>query len=87
MQGGILGQIDRTIKKCKIPPSIILNSDQTSSSYVSVGKYTMAVQGDKSVPIKGITDKRAITLNFVINLCNQILPMQVIYSSKTKSAR
>ena len=82
-----LGDIDKKIKKYKIPPALILNSDQTPSSYVSVGKSTMAVRGDKSVPIKGITDKRAITLNFVVTLSNQFLPMQVIYSGKTKASQ
>ena len=60
-----------------IPPELVLNSDQTPSSYVSVGKSTMARHGSKSVPIKGLTDKRAITLNFVVTLSNNFLPMQV----------
>ena len=47
----------------------------------------MAVRGDKSVPIKGIIDKQAITLDFVMTLSNQILPMQVIYSGKTKASQ
>ena len=82
-----LGQINMKIKKYKIPPALILNSDQTPSSYMSVGKSTMAVRGDKSVPIKGIIDKQAITLDFVITLSNQMLPMQVIYSGKTKASQ
>lgn len=82
-----LGQIDSTIKKYNIPPALILNSDQTPSSFVSVGKSTMAVRGERSIPIKGITDKRAITLNFVITMSNQILPMQVIYTGKTKASQ
>ena len=75
------------IKKYKIPPELILNSDQTPSSYMSVGKSTMATKGDKSVPVKGITDKRAITLNFVVTLSNHFLPMQVICSGKTKASQ
>lgn len=43
-----LGQIDTTIKKYEVPPALILNSDQTPSSFISVGKSTMAVQGEKS---------------------------------------
>ena len=82
-----LGDIDKKIKQYKIPPELVLNSDQTPSSYVSVGKSTMAVRGDKSIPIKGITDKRAITLNFIVTLSNQFLPMQVIYSGKTKASQ
>ena len=82
-----LSQIDTKIKKYEIRPALILNSDQTPSSCVSVGKSTMAVKGDKSIPIKGITDKRAITLNLVVTLSNEILPTQVIYSGKTKASQ
>ena len=46
----------------------------------------MAARGESSVPIKGLTDKRCITLNFVISLTNEFLPMQVIYGGKTKAS-
>ena len=39
----------------------------------------MAEKNPKSVPIKGPTDKRNITLTFVISLAGEFLPMQVIY--------
>ena len=41
-----------------IPPELVLNADQTPSSYVSVGKVTMAAKGVKSVPVEGLTDKK-----------------------------
>ena len=81
-----LGDIDRKIKQHKIPPELVFNSDQTPSSYVSVGKSTMTTQGSKSVPIVGLSDKRSITLNFIATLSNEFLPMQVIYSGKTKAS-
>lgn len=60
------------IKSCiavhSIPLQLVLNADQTPSSYVSVGKTTMAARNSSSVPIKGLTDKRNITLTFVISL-------------------
>ena len=40
--------------KHSIPPALVLNSDQTPSSYVSVGKSTMTVKGSTTVPIKGL---------------------------------
>ena len=46
-----LGDIMHYIKHHSIPPDLILNADQTPSSYVSVGKQTMASCGAKSVPI------------------------------------
>ena len=44
----------------------------------------MAEKNSKSVPIKGLTDKRNITLTFVISLAGEFLPMQVIYQGKKK---
>ena len=84
-----LQDIDSKIKKDGIPPELVLKSDQTPSSYVSVGKSTMAQKGSTAIPIKGVTDKRAITLNFVVTLANDFLPMQVIcmYSGKTQASQ
>ncbi|KAL9954832.1 hypothetical protein ACROYT_G042413 [Oculina patagonica] len=81
-----LTDIDKCINKHNIPPELVLNADQTPSSYVSVGRMTMAEKNSKSVPIKGLTDKRSITLTFVISLAGEFLPMQVIYQGKTKAS-
>ena len=73
-----LTDIKRCITTHNIPPQFVLNADQTPSSYVSVGKMTMATRNSSSVPIKGLTDKRNITLTFVISLNGDFLPMQII---------
>lgn len=65
----------------------MLNADQTPSSYVSVGKQTMAARGSKSIPIAGLSDKRNITLTFVVSLASEFLPMQVIYAGGTKQSQ
>ena len=82
-----LRDIGEIIKKYSVPPELVLNSDQTPSSYVSVGKSTMASQGAKSVAIKGVTDKRNITLNFMVSLSGEFLPVQIIYGGKTKASQ
>ena len=82
-----LQDIDKKVKEYNIPPELVLNSDQTTSSYVSVGKSTMAARGSKTIAIKGMSEKRAITLNFVVTYSNEFLPMQVIYSGKTKASQ
>lgn len=66
-----LRAINDKIKKYNIPPELVLNADQTPSSYISVGKATMAKRGSTSIPIKGLTDKRNITLTFVITLAGE----------------
>ena len=43
----------------------------------------MAKKGEKNVPIKGLSDKRNITLTFTITLAGSFLPMQIIYGGKT----
>ena len=66
-----------------IPKQLIVNLDQTPLSYVSPGKYTFDVKDVKTVPIKGIDDKRQITATFAISMSGEFLPSQVIYESKT----
>ena len=60
-----LSDVNNCIKQYEIPAELILNADQTPSSYLSVGRMTMAATNSQSVPIKGLTDKRNITLTFV----------------------
>ena len=47
----------------------------------------MASRGAKTVAIKGYTDKRNITLNFVVTLAGEFLPMQIIYKGKTEASQ
>ena len=61
-----LRDVHDKVKEHGIPLELVLNADQTPSSYVSVERSTMAARGAKSVPIKGLTDKRNITLTFVV---------------------
>ena len=82
-----LTDISRAITQHKIPPELVLNADQTPSSYVSVGRMTMASKNSSSVPIKGLTDKRNITLTFVISLSGEFSPMQIIYQGKTSRSQ
>lgn len=81
-----LCDIHDKVRKYSIPPDLVLNADQTPCSYVSVGKSTMAKRGQKSVSIKGLTDKRNITLTFVF-LSGEFLPFQIIYAGKTTASQ
>lgn len=82
-----LTDINRAITQHNIPPELVLNADQTPCSYVSVGRMTMAPRNSSAVPIKGLTDKRNITLTFVISLSGNFLPMQIIYQGKTPASQ
>ena len=70
----------------KVPPSMILNLDQTPSKYIQSSRYTMESKGSKSVAIARSGDKRAITATFVITLEGSFLPMQLIYGGKTSKS-
>ena len=65
-----------------IPPSLVLNLDQTPSKYISVLNKTMTPKGSKTVPIKGLTEKMIITTTFTIILDGHFLPVQLIYGGK-----
>ena len=64
-----LSSIVETVDQYSIPFELILNADQTPSSYVSVGKMTMAKCGEKIVPIKGLTDNETLHRNLLLHLC------------------
>ena len=81
-----LRDIQTVVEKYNIPPELIFNADQTPTSYVSVGRSTMAKKGSKSVAIEGLNDKRNITLTFVATLDDQFLPLQIIYGGKTSKS-
>ena len=72
-------KISGVIFEHDISKELIINLDQTPLSYVSPGKYTFDVKGVKTVPIKGIDDKRQITATFAISMSGEFLPIQVIY--------
>ena len=71
------------VEKYNIPPELILNSDQTPSKYVTVGRTTMAPSGSKRVAKAGNDDKRAITLTLTVTKSGKVLPFQIIYGGKT----
>ena len=76
--------ISTIIEDHDIPKDLILNLDQTPLSYVSPGKYTFNPKGAKTVPIKGVHDKRQITATFSISMTGSFLPIQLIYEGKTR---
>lgn len=82
-----LTDINKMITENKIPLELVLNADQTPCSYVSVGRMKMAARDASSVPIKGLTATRNITLTFVVTLSGEFLPMQVIYQEKTTASQ
>ena len=81
-----LHQIVNNVEKHQIPPSLIINFDQTSSKYVQVSSTAMDQKGEINVPIASISDKRSGIATSSITLGNKFLPMQLIYQGKTSQS-
>ena len=56
--------------------------DQTPLPFFLVSSYTLAQNGDKTVPIKNCLDYRQITGTFAISMTGGFLPIQLIYQGK-----
>ena len=58
-------RISNVIEDDDIPIDPVVNMDQIPLSYISPGKCTFNPSGSKSVPIKGIDDKRQLKQRLV----------------------
>ena len=72
-------QIVDYVEEYSIPPSLILNFDQTPWKYA-----TLSVKRSKLVAITGSSFKYAITATFGITCEKKFLPKQLIHGQKTK---
>ena len=76
--------ISALVSEHDISPSLIIIADQTPLSYINTGKYTFSFKGAKNIPIKGVDDKRQITVTFAVCCTGEFLPIQLIYTGKTE---
>ena len=77
-----LNSIVNKIEEFQIPPLLTLNIDQINSKYVSMDKVTMTKKDSTSLPIRGLSDKRSITVTFTVTLNGIFLSTQLIYGGK-----
>ena len=78
-----LHQVVQLVEKYRIPPSMIINIDQTPMKYAPVANFTLNKRGEKDISISGVDYKKAMTATFAITLDGKFLPMQLIYGGKT----
>lgn len=78
-----LNEIAGHVAQDQIPPSLVLNWDQTPLNYISARKWTMDQEGISKVAIAGQSDKRALAAILTVSMAGDFLPMQLIYSGKT----
>ena len=68
-------KIPALIKWHDISEDLVLNFDQTSLSYITVGNNTAEFGGAKSVPVKGKGKGKQITGTFAVSATGRFLPM------------
>ena len=83
VKGEFLTKVTAAVTEHNIPPSVVVNCDQTGAKMVPVNKWTMAEQGSRQVDVVGLDDKREMTVLLGISASGQMLPPQLIYAGKT----
>ena len=78
-----LKRVATKVTEHSIPPSMVVNFDETGVNVVPTSNWTLHAQGSKQVPITGIDDKRQITMVLANTPCGKLLPPQLIYQGKT----
>ena len=75
--------VKNVISMDKIPPSLVINWDQTAIQYVPISSWTMEQEGAKRVKITGKDDKRQITAVLACTMSGDVLLPQLVYQGKT----
>eukprot|EP00117_Sycon_ciliatum_P041057 scpid90355/ scgid30092/ Pogo transposable element with KRAB domain len=78
-----LRKVASVVAENDVPPTMVVNCDQTGAKMVPVNKWTMAEQGSRQVDIVGLDDKREMTALLGVSAAGQVLPPQLIYAGKT----
>lgn len=81
-----LYEITLRVEKYNIPPSLVINLDQTPLKLVQCGSNTLTKKNSSNVTIAGSADKRSITGTFSITLSGDFLNVQLIYGGKTNQS-
>ena len=83
LQEEFLADIKAEVLMNDVPPSLILNWDQTAIKLVPTGEWTMHRAKDRVIAIASSGDKRQITAVLGVTLTGEYLPPQLIYQGKT----
>ena len=81
-----LNDVSSIVVMEEIPPSLIINWDQTGTHFVPVSQWTMDVKGAHRVEIAGLNDKRQMTMVLAGTASGEFLPPQLIYSGLTSKS-
>ena len=68
-------KISSLVVEHSIPKKLIKSLDQVPLSCVTLGEYIFDVRSAKTVPVKGIDDKRQIIATFSLSISGEFLPI------------
>ena len=71
-------EITSLVERYSIPPTLVINIDQTPLKYTPASSRAMATKNSKHVHVAGFSYKQAITGTCGITLSNKFLLMQLI---------
>ena len=74
------------MENIKIPKSVLIHLDQTSSKYIPGCNKPLAPKGIESVSVTVPTDKGTIKATYSITMDGRFLLMQIIYGEKTSKS-
>ena len=77
-----LKRVATTVTEYSIPPSMVVNFDETGVTIVPTSNQTLHAQGSKQVPITGVDNKRQVTMVLANTPCGKLVPHQLIYQGK-----
>ena len=67
-------KVKENVETFTIPPSMIVNCDETGAKMILVNNWTLAQCGSRQVDIVGSDDKREITVLLSVSSVGQLLP-------------
>ena len=67
------------VEKCDITSDLVVNINETSLKYASVGNETTAAKGEHFMTIEGSGDTDSITGAFSISFDSNFFSLQLIY--------
>jgi hypothetical protein len=77
--GDLLLQVAWLVDEHKIPPSLVINGDQTGANIFPVSRRTWAKLGARQVRQLGLDDKRQLTAMVACSAAGDTLPLMVIF--------
>lgn len=82
VKASFFNRVAEAVSTFHIPPTMVVNCDQTGSKMVSVNHWSMAA-GQQASGNCWSYDKREITVLLAVSHDGQLLPPHVIYAGKT----